>query len=182
MAIKKKTSTRTTRPAEKSASDESLAEERAQLEQERKIIEADKASLRAERDALERDVSRGNEDRVALQQRVTELENAATSGTTLAGPMRGEQITVERGDLIAYNTLLGTEMVTGGWVKCSDDDDPNYKTPLVGVSLDKFTYDSVVGAPMHSVRYQKYKRFFENGGAKTIGQREPIPDVTAVGV
>lgn len=173
---------RITRPAEKSASDDSLSEERAALESERKQIEAEKASLRAERDELAKQLDSDREDRAVLQQRIKAMENVVGDKKTMTGPMRGHQVVVERGGVIGYDTLLGTETVLGGWVKCADDVDPDYRVPLIAIALEKFSYDSASGAPMHSIRYQKYKRFFENGGAKTVGAREPKSDVSALGV
>ena len=87
---------RITRPAEKSASDDSLSEERAALESERKQIEAEKASLRAERDELAKQLDSDREDRAVLQQRIKAMENVVGDKKTMTGPMRGHQVVVER--------------------------------------------------------------------------------------
>jgi len=104
------------------------------------------------------------------------LRTAVQPGVTLIPgiPVRGDIIKVKRGDVVAYDAVRQGPPL-GGWVKADEDTVCGPMMPIIGIALHDFSYDSVRGAPYHSVKFQKWKRFFKERGSVVVGKRE-LPD------
>lgn len=137
-------------------------------------LEEMEARLQEREEQIAQGDSSAQEREVALAEKVKQLQQMVEGNGTML-PGSGKRVDVQAGDHIGYYPSRGGgKNHLGGWFKVDSGQQATHDCVLVSVANKPFHYDSIAGAPYHSVQQTTVRQLRKVVEQETPAELHPV--------